>query len=128
MKRLLLFLVICIIMCGCSETKKEIEVIDTLNRVEQNVETINKSHDSTNSLAAKMIIDGVAQAYMAASLQSMGDYPTIEDIRNSFNVDNANWEGSKIVYKNFECNVSTNNNLLNVKCLDEELKGEYRIK
>lgn len=129
MKRIFLVLIL-ILVCGCSNNsiKKSVEK-EIKEPTEQAIDNINNANDAALKRSAELIIDEVEYAYTSALMNSLGEDPTLQDVKNNFSMDNAIWKSDKIIYNNeFECSVNVEDGLLKVKCLDIELDGEYRVK
>lgn len=129
MKRIFLVLIL-ILVCGCSNNsiKKSVEK-EIKEPTEQAIDNISNASDAALKRSAELIISEVQVAYASALMNSLGDDPTLQDVKNNFSMDNAIWESDKIIYNNeFECSVSVENNLLKVKCLDKELNGQYKVR
>lgn len=99
---------IIICLCGCKKYKTTPEII-------------NDAKGNVSEMSIKLIFNAVETAYTQAMLNSFGSKPTIDDVRNNFSYEHATWTGNVITTDlGFECNVNVDNNVLKIKCLDEE--------
>ena len=128
MRKIFLILVL-ILVCGCSNNHVKESVENNIKEpTEQAVDTINSARDTARRRSAELIISEVELSYTRALYSSLGDNPTLEDVKKYFAMDNAVWENDKITYGDLECSVFTDNNNLKVRCLDQELRGNYYLK
>lgn len=69
---------------------------------------INDSKQSSNKVSATYIIDAVEQSYSMAYALKMGAVPTLKDVRDHFNMENAKWveEDDKQFVKSTDGNVT----------------------
>lgn len=79
---------------------------------------INDTKESANKQSAEFIVNAVEQSYSMAYALNGGVVPTIEQIKERFTMDNAEWTGDEIKTTdgNVTCNVIKSGNEISVKC------------
>ena len=81
---------------------------------------INDSKESSRKISASYIVNSVEQSYSITYALNGGIVPSLEDVRDHFTMDNAEWKGNEIKTLDGEviCQVSTSGNEFSVKCLN----------
>lgn len=98
-----------------------VDEIDNLN------DTINDTTSVMKNTNAKNIIKYVEDAYEAAYIKNYS-YPTLRDVKESFNINKVNWNNDYIIEaEGFNCTVEVINNNLKVKCLDYETNNNLKL-
>ena len=81
---------------------------------------IEDSRNSSNEISAGYIVESVEKAYSMAFALNQGAIPTLEQVKEQFNMSNATWgNDNKITTPSgVECNVNVNGTQLSVSCVD----------
>ena len=81
---------------------------------------INDAKESSNKQSASFIINAVEQSYNMAFALNGGTVPTVSEVHERFNMDNATWnlDENKIMTSDeaVECNVVIDGNEFSVSC------------
>ena len=109
MKKIIIVFMFIIILCGCKSYNTPIK-------------TIENTSDRVVQVTIDIIFDEIKYAYTEATYDRLGNYPTLNQVREKFSLDSVIWEGDKIKSDlGFECSVNVENNELKVSCLDRQL-------
>lgn len=93
-------------LCGCTHVEKK---VNEINDVKYN----------TSIRSAQMIISNIEVSYSNAVLLNYGDYPTIKQVSEQFNMNNVVMNEEGIIEcedSNIKCETSTSDNNLFVLC------------
>lgn len=84
--------------------------------------------ESAKQRKAEMIISSVELAYASAVLENGSNSPTLESIKNKFDVQGAEWTDNGIETNlEFTCNVDLTDNNLHVTCLELETQKKMHF-
>lgn len=88
----------------------------------KNVNSImNDAREEAKQRSALLVIQEVEYAYNMALFENSGEYPTLEQVKSYFELNNATWTSDYVIEtEGFNCDIEVVNNNLKVICLETE--------